>query len=125
MPAAPGKHRILPDRSCTKHRAPERRGTSQERGYNARWRAFRRRFLSEHPMCEYCLADGRAEWATVVDHDLPHNGDRAAFWATSFTALCKRHHDGEKQAAEARYRGDDLLRWVRARKAPRGGSLSL
>ena len=125
MPAAPGQHRMLPRKQAITHKVAERRGTAQERGYDARWRAFRRRFLSEHPMCEYCLADGKAEWATVVDHDVPHNGDRVAFWSTSFSALCARHHNGEKQAAEARYSGDELLRWVRARKAPRRGSLSL
>ena len=119
MPAAPGQHRILPKRTYTKHKAQERRGTAQERGYNARWRRFREVFLAKHPLCEYCLADGKLEAATVVDHDVPHQGDRAAFWATSFTALCSRHHSGEKRAADARYSGDDLLRWVRARKGPR------
>ena len=54
-----------------------RRGSATERGYDARWREIRDRFLAEHPLCEKC---GKA--ATVAHHivrrreggkDTPHN----------------------------------------------------
>ena len=45
----------------------------------------------------YCLADGRVVPATVLDHDQPREGDPDLFWRNTFTSLCKRHHDGEKQ----------------------------
>ncbi|MFC3312821.1 hypothetical protein ACFOHK_08280 [Falsigemmobacter intermedius] len=54
--------------------------------------------------------------ANVLDHDLPHEGDPDLFWRNTFTSLCKRHHDGEKQRAEARFSGEALLAWVRKRK---------
>lgn len=41
--------------------------------------------------------------ATVVDHVIPHRGDQALFWDTSnWQPLCRRCHDGRKQAEERR-----------------------
>ena len=122
MPPAPGKHR-LPHQtaraSAPKHkpRLKENRGSARERGYTTAWDKFSKRHLSRHPLCEYCLADGDTTPAQVTDHDLPHNGDPDLFWSNTFTSLCHHHHNGEKQRAEARFKGDDLLAWVRRRKA--------
>lgn len=121
MPQAPGKHR-LPHQVRTvapkhKPRNGEARGSARQRGYSARWDRFSKRHLQLHPLCEYCLADGRANAAALVDHDLPHRGDPALFWDNSFTSLCKRCHDIDKQRAEARLCGPDLLAWVQRRKA--------
>lgn len=44
-------------------RQQEDRPSAVERGYDARWHAFARRFLREHPTCAIC---GRP--AKVVDH---------------------------------------------------------
>lgn len=121
MPPAPGKHR-LPHMGAAKPHKPkikEARGTARERGYTARWERFRANHLMRHQLCAYCLADGRVTAATIVDHDLPHDGDPRLFWDNSFTSLCKPHHDGEKQRAEARLAGDDLLAWVKRRKQPK------
>lgn len=95
------------------------RGSSRDRGYTKRWERFRATFLAQHPLCEYCLADGRTTAASVVDHDLPHDHDPELFWENTFTALCASHHSGEKQRAEATLSGDDLLAWVNHRKQPR------
>ena len=94
----------------------ERRGASSERGYNAKWRKFRAAFLREHPLCEYCAADGRIRPAEVVDHDVPHRNDPDRFWATTFTALCEMHHRGEKRRIEASLPDDEIAAWVRRRK---------
>ena len=96
-----------------------RRGGARQRGYTKRWERFREHHLMLHPLCEYCLADGRTTEATVVDHDLPHEHDPDLFWNNTFTSLCARHHSGEKQRAEATLAGDDLLDWVKRRKKPR------
>lgn len=67
------------------------------------WQVTRRRQLQEEPLCRMCKAEGRVTAATVVDHITPHKGDRALFFsADNLQALCKRHHDGEKQSEERR-----------------------
>lgn len=112
MAAAPGKHRLP---LVGKRHAPpkrENRDRAHERGYGKRWERFRLTHLARHPLCEYCLARGETVEATVVDHDLPHRGDQYLFWNNSYTSLCTRHHSVDKQRAEARLTGDDLLRWV-------------
>ncbi len=123
MPPLPGKHR-LPHQTAraaaAKHkpRQVENRGSARERGYTTAWDKFSKRHLALHPLCAFCLADGRVKAAEVTDHDLPHRGDPDLFWTNTFTSLCRDHHDGEKQRAEARLTGDDLLDWIRRRKAP-------
>lgn len=72
----------------------EQRGGAVERGYDWRWRAYRARYLREHPLCVQCTEEGRVEAATVVDHIVPHKGDKEVFWSVSnHRALCKAHHD--------------------------------
>lgn len=124
MPPAPGKH-SLPRRQVAAPNKPKRRtedqhrGSARERGYTRQWEKFRATFLLEHPLCEYCLADGRVEPTVIVDHDLPHRGDPDLFWDNSFTGLCCPHHS-EKGRVENRLNGDRLLAWVKRRKGLQG-----
>jgi 5-methylcytosine-specific restriction protein A len=70
-----------------------RRGTSTERGYDARWQRARTSYLAEHPLCVLCLAEGKVVAATTVDHIVPHRGDYRLLWSDSnWQALCTRHH---------------------------------
>jgi hypothetical protein len=115
-PTIGGKHTVAAKHT---HKPRENRGSARERGYDARWDTFRAGFVRDHPLCEYCLADGRVEPTTVCDHDLPHEGDADLFWINTFTGLCAKHHNSDKARAEARYRGEDLLRWVEWRKTPK------
>ena len=82
---------------CPEHSAgsPDRlRGSAAERGYDAKWRRARKRFLQHHPLCEKCLSQGTLTPATVVDHIVPHRGDRALFWdENNWQPLCKNCHD--------------------------------
>ena len=82
---------------CPEHSAelPDRlRGSAAERGYDAKWRRARKRFLRSHPLCANCLSQGIVTPATVVDHIVPHRGDRALFWdENNWQPLCKRCHD--------------------------------
>lgn len=105
-----------PHKRSTRHKPREARGNSSSRGYNYRWEQFRRSFLQRNPLCEYCLARGRVEPATVCDHDLPHEHDPDLFWNNTFTALCKWDHDSTKQRMELQHRGDDLLRAIKVAK---------
>lgn len=80
-----------------------RRGTAAERGYDGKWQRARRDYLAEHPLCVMCEAETppRVTAAGVVDHIVPHRGDRKLFWSRSnWQALCKPHHDREKQREE-------------------------
>lgn len=70
------------------------RPSSHERGYDGKWRKARKAYLHKHPLCVECLKDGKLTPATVVDHIIPHKGDKQKFWdKTNWQSLCKSHHD--------------------------------
>ena len=71
----------------------ERRPSSSQRGYNARWNRERAVFLREHPYCIKCAAEGHTVKATDVDHIIPHRGNPDLMWnQDNWQPLCKRHH---------------------------------
>lgn len=77
--------------------------TTKEKGYDNRWRKARNRFLKKHPLCVRCLVEQKLVKATVVDHKIPHRGDKILFWDESnWQALCKQCHD-RKTMTEDRY----------------------
>ncbi len=82
---------------CDEHKAysPERmRGSASKRGYDAKWQAARKRFLQLHPLCAECKKNGRITPATVVDHVIPHRGNKPLFWdENNWQPLCKCCHD--------------------------------
>ncbi len=70
------------------------RGGADARGYDARWRAARKRYLSRHPLCVECLKENKLTPATVVDHIIPHRGDQKLFWdENNWQPLCRDCHD--------------------------------
>ena len=87
-----------------KRRIEERRGTSAERGYGARWQAARKAFLDANPLCAECDRRGRTVRATVVDHIIPHRGDEGLFWDQSnWQALCRRCHSRKTAKEDGRW----------------------
>lgn len=105
--------------SRQRHKPPERRASARQRGYTKEWEKFRRSFLRDNPLCEYCLARGHVEPATVCDHDLPHDSDPDLFWNNTFTALCAPDHNSTKQRMERMYQGDALLAEIaKAKRIP-------
>ena len=57
--------------------------------------------MQRHSLCVMCLAVGRVEAATVVDHVKPHQGDEELFWDVSnWQALCASCHSSHKQTQE-------------------------
>ena len=77
-----------------------RRGTAHQRGYTSAWRKAREAFLRHHPLCKLCEAEGLTKAALIVDHVVPHKGDKALFWESSnWQPLCKPCHD-RKTATE-------------------------
>lgn len=68
---------------------------SYQRGYDRRWQKYRKWFLERNPLCAVC-----GGIATVVDHIVPHKGNRQLFWdEDNHQPLCKHCHD-VKTAAE-------------------------
>lgn len=59
---------------CEKHRKlrqkqyDKKRGTSAQRGYDARWRRIRRMVIAEEPLCRECKKNGIVKPATDVHH---------------------------------------------------------
>ena len=71
--------------------------------YDYAWQKARAAWLIAHPLCVFCERLGITTAATVVDHKIPHRGDRRLFWdRTNWQSLCKTCHDREKQAQEIR-----------------------
>lgn len=70
------------------------RGNARERGYDTHWRRARGLFLRQNPLCVECQRNGKLTPATVVDHIVPHRGDKALFWdKQNWQPLCKSCHD--------------------------------
>jgi len=92
---------------CERRRADERkarhdaqRPSARERGYDSKWDRERAAYLKANPVC---ARQGCGQAATVVDHIIPHRGDRKLFWSRSnWQPLCTSCHSRAKQAAERR-----------------------
>ncbi|MBN2019302.1 MAG: HNH endonuclease [Sedimentisphaerales bacterium] len=81
-------------REGQRHSPVVTRDSACERGYNYRWRKARIAYLIKNPLCVECASEGRTEQAVVVDHIIPHKGNRELFWnKNNWQGLCKRHHD--------------------------------
>jgi 5-methylcytosine-specific restriction protein A len=78
-----------------------RRPSARARGYNHEWRKARTEYLAMHPHCRECATHGVTRLATVVDHIIPHRGDKHLFWhRANWQPLCKSCHDSVKQRKE-------------------------
>ena len=74
---------------------------SHQRGYNRQWRKARLVHLAQEPLCRFCLGLDCIVEATVVDHIIPHKGDKDLFWDTdNWQSLCKTCHDSIKSRME-------------------------
>lgn len=106
---------------CDKHqsRVKQRdrdRGTAHQRGYDAEWKKHRDKFLLENPLCVDCRKKGYVMPATVVDHIVPHKGDKDLFWdKTNWQPLCETHHN-IKTASEDRGAWSPVVKQVKANR---------
>jgi 5-methylcytosine-specific restriction protein A len=84
------------ERYCEDHKQlnysyDKHRGTSAQRGYDWRWRKSRSHFLMRYPICVSC---GRV--AEVVDHIIPHKGDKQLFWSQdNWQPMCTSCHNAK------------------------------
>jgi 5-methylcytosine-specific restriction protein A len=66
------------------------------------WRELRADQLRRQPLCEECRSARKVTPATVANHRTPHKGDLTLFFdRANLQSVCKPHHDGPIQAAEA------------------------
>ena len=90
-----------------KKQVEERRESSTQRGYGYKWQQAREQFLREHPLCECpeCKAgELRVIVATVVDHRIPHKGDKKLFWdRKNWQAMSKPCHDKKTAKEDGRW----------------------
>jgi len=100
-------------------RSDQARGSAARRGYDRHWRAFAARYFAHlyvlrvpraglcggrHPSApetadSVCMATGRMELATLLDHIIPITGkaDRRRFDLSNLQGLCDRCHNQKRQ----------------------------
>jgi 5-methylcytosine-specific restriction protein A len=82
---------------CELHKAERvnyKRNADYTSMYTHQWKKARLVFLKQNPLCVTCMTMNRLEPATVVDHIIPHKGDKDKFWDFyNWQALCKPCHD--------------------------------
>lgn len=77
------------------------RGSARARGYDRRWEKARVAWLAQHPLCAACARAQLTAAAALVDHVVPHRGDRLLFWdPDNWQSLCSRCH-AAKSARES------------------------
>lgn len=78
-----------------------RRPSARERGYNGKWEQARKEFLLL-PANRYCTC-GCGRRADVVDHIVPHKGNKKLFWDRSnWQPMAYGCHASRKQSQERR-----------------------
>ncbi|MFT0862576.1 HNH endonuclease signature motif containing protein [Ancylobacter sp. G4_0304] len=91
-------HKVASGLCACEARAEANRPTARARGYDSKWDRERVAYLAAHPSCRRCGAPSK-----VVDHIVPHRGDRKLFWSRSnWQPLCTPCHSRAKQAQEKR-----------------------
>ncbi|MGE3624052.1 MAG: HNH endonuclease [Bdellovibrionales bacterium] len=81
--------------------SPPEDTTPKHRIYNQQWRDLRADHLRKNPLCVFCQKEGKVVVARIVDHIIPHKGNRTLlFDPTNLQSLCKHHHDADKQLIE-------------------------
>jgi 5-methylcytosine-specific restriction protein A len=83
---------------------PDNRPSAWKRGYNGRWKRIRHNHLAKEPLCRECKAMNKITSATVVDHIIPHKGDKKLFYdPNNRQSLCKFHHDSKTAREDGGY----------------------
>lgn len=62
------------------------------RGYDYRWQQYRRRYLTQHPLCLDCQADGYIRAATEVHHTHKLSDGGPRFDPANCRPLCHTCH---------------------------------
>jgi len=77
------------------------RPSASKRGYDHEWRKARTEYLQQNTQCRMCRQP-----ATLVDHVLPHRGNKRLFWnKANWQPLCTHCHASRKQSIERSSQG--------------------
>lgn len=103
----PGCPVIVERGRCATHARPSR----VARGYGNRWARRARKFRDEYPLCgmrpgrqapvmSACYDARRVTLGTLVDHVVPHRGNRDLFWDAlgNWQTLCAACHARKSRA---------------------------
>ena len=105
--SAPGCGRLTRTKFCEQHadRArTEPRRSNVERGYDAAWNRFSKRFRQANPLCAHCLEQGRTTPSQMVDHIVPlHVAPEKRLDESGCQALCNACHAVKTRDDVARY----------------------
>lgn len=102
-PADPVASELRQRAAEARKRFDENRPSAARRGYNRDWAKARLVFLTYQPLCAECKRNGRIVAAEVVDHIVPHKGDRKLFSdRRNWQSLCKSCHNRKSARETAR-----------------------
>jgi 5-methylcytosine-specific restriction protein A len=94
----PGCAELVDGRFCEVHKKQEqtfynkfRRNPETNKRYGSKWRKIRAAYISAHPLCEECKAQGRLVAAQEIHHIVPLSEGGTNEWA-NLRALCKSCH---------------------------------
>lgn len=98
----PGCPELVERGRCDAHKSgatkvyEQQRGSSNERGYDWKWRRFRPWYLNRHPMCEASM--GCNQLATEIHHIVRLEDGGEKYDEANLQALCKPHHSSKRGA---------------------------
>lgn len=109
-PLRPCRHPRCPELTefgyCQAHqplvqRVPDTRESASVRGYDGKWRKFRLRYLSQHPLCSDCFAEGSVNVASEVHHVVKlKDAPERRLDEVNLMPLCKTHHQARTARGE-------------------------
>ena len=85
---------------CEKHKPLHKEDgrSAAKRGYDSKWRKFRKRYLEANPLCAECMRQGMYVKATDVDHIKPlRDFPELKYEISNLQPLCHRHHSEKTQ----------------------------
>ena len=92
-----------PSEFIDRRKAWTHEGSGASRGYNSKWQKARESYLAAHPLCVECMKSGKYTKGTVVDHIVPHKGNKELFWnRQNWQTLCKECHDRKTLSKDVR-----------------------
>jgi len=106
MPDLPPRYQPLKGLAALRPPKPsqehdDRRGSAYARGYDHWWDRQRREHLRRSPLCVCCEANGFIRPATLVDHIVPHRGNKYLFRdPKNWQSLCSDCHNRIKSVVE-------------------------
>ena len=105
----PGCPKLSQSGYCDEHSRPDERPNAGARGYDARWRKLRARWLRSVPLCEHCMRDGITQPAELVDHIIPIRAGGGRLDVENLQSLCLKCH-AKKTAQDGKIYGP-LRHW--------------